>query len=72
MQPDVPFRRGFLVRRLSILPDATSRRHGANALVAAETAGGYRLDGVMPWVTAAPRADLFVTGVRTTEDGGHA
>ncbi len=41
----------------------TSRRHGAQALVARETApGAYRLDGVMPWVTAAERADVFVTG----------
>jgi alkylation response protein AidB-like acyl-CoA dehydrogenase len=41
----------------------TSRRHGAQALVARETApGAYRLDGVMPWVTAAERADVLVTG----------
>jgi alkylation response protein AidB-like acyl-CoA dehydrogenase len=41
----------------------TSRRHGAQALVATETeTGRLRLDGIMPWVTAAARADLFVTG----------
>ena len=40
----------------------TSRRHGARAMVATETADGFRLDGAMPWVTAADRADLFVTG----------
>jgi alkylation response protein AidB-like acyl-CoA dehydrogenase len=28
----------------------------------------YRLDGTMPWVTAAPRADLFVTGA-VMDDG---
>ena len=33
------------------------------ALVARETApGAYRLDGVMPWVTAAERADVLVAG----------
>ncbi|MDB5349979.1 MAG: acyl-CoA dehydrogenase [Planctomycetota bacterium] len=40
----------------------TSRRHGTRAMVATETESGYRLDGAMPWVTAAERADLFVTG----------
>ena len=40
----------------------TSRRHGAHALLAAPEGDGYRLDGAMPWVTAAPRADLFVAG----------
>jgi butyryl-CoA dehydrogenase len=47
----------------------TSRRHGARALAAAEAAdGGFVLDGVMPWVTAACRADLLVTGA-VFEDG---
>lgn len=40
----------------------TSRRHGPRAMVATEAPGGFRLDGAMPWVTAAERADLFVTG----------
>ena len=40
----------------------TSRRHGARAVVASESAAGLRLDGMIPWVTAAERADLFVTG----------
>jgi alkylation response protein AidB-like acyl-CoA dehydrogenase len=41
----------------------TSRRLGAQAIKVVELAPGrYRLDGTMPWVTAAPRADLFVTG----------
>jgi len=41
----------------------TSRRLGAKALVATETGPGrYRLDGGMPWVTAAERADVFITG----------
>lgn len=41
----------------------TSRRLGAKALVATETGSDrYRLDGGMPWVTAAERADVFITG----------
>ena len=52
--------RAFATVGLSQL--TTSRRHGAAALAAAEQGGGYRLDGVIPWVTAAPRADLVVTG----------
>jgi alkylation response protein AidB-like acyl-CoA dehydrogenase len=43
----------------------TSRRRGAAALVANKVAGGYQLDGAMPWVTGAQRADLFVTGAVT-------
>jgi len=47
----------------------TSRRLGAKALVATEVGPGrYRLDGSMPWVTAAERADVFVTGA-LLEDG---
>jgi alkylation response protein AidB-like acyl-CoA dehydrogenase len=47
----------------------TSRRRGARAL-AAEPApgGGYRLEGAMPWVTAASRADVFVVGA-VLDDG---
>jgi butyryl-CoA dehydrogenase len=41
----------------------TSRRLGASALVATEhEPGKFRLQGAMPWVTAAERADVFVTG----------
>jgi alkylation response protein AidB-like acyl-CoA dehydrogenase len=41
----------------------TSRRLGTQALIAEETEPGtYRLRGAMPWVTAAERADVFVTG----------
>jgi alkylation response protein AidB-like acyl-CoA dehydrogenase len=46
----------------------TSRRRGASALIAEKVAGGYQLSGAMPWVTAAERADLFVTGAVT--EGG--
>ena len=41
----------------------TSRRYGPQALTANELpGGGYRLDGRMPWVTSAGRADLLVAG----------
>ncbi len=47
----------------------TSRRRGPQALRATPSGTGYTLDGSMPWVTAAPRADLFVAGA-TLDDGG--
>jgi alkylation response protein AidB-like acyl-CoA dehydrogenase len=40
----------------------TSRQHGGPALLVVETAAGFLLDGVMPWVTGADHADHFVTG----------
>lgn len=41
----------------------TSRRHGQAAVTAEEAGdGGLTLNGIVPWVTAAPRADVFVTG----------
>jgi butyryl-CoA dehydrogenase len=47
----------------------TSRRLGAQAVRAEETGPAtFRLDGATPWVTAAPRADLFVTGA-ALDDG---
>ncbi len=47
----------------------TSRRLGSQALVAKETGPGlFQLDGAMPWVTAAERADVLVTGA-LLEDG---
>ncbi len=47
----------------------TSRRLGSQAIRVTEvTPGCYRLDGTMPWVTAAERADLFVTGA-AMDDG---
>ncbi|HWE39932.1 MAG TPA: acyl-CoA dehydrogenase family protein [Isosphaeraceae bacterium] len=46
----------------------TSRRRGPRALVAVEVPGGYRLDGLLPWVTAAPRATVFVAGA-ALDDG---
>jgi alkylation response protein AidB-like acyl-CoA dehydrogenase len=41
----------------------TSRRLGGQALTGSEVEPGkFRLRGAMPWVTAAERADVFVTG----------
>lgn len=40
----------------------TSRRLGTDPLVAVLDGRGYRLDGAMPWVTAAVMADVIVTG----------
>ncbi len=47
----------------------TSKRHGDQA-VRAEAVGPdrYRVDGIVPWVTAAPRADLLVVGA-AMDDG---
>ena len=47
----------------------TSRRHlDRPVLRATETESGFLLDGMSPWVTGAPHADLIVTGA-TMEDG---
>lgn len=47
----------------------TSKRRGTRAMAAqALPNGGYRLDGVMPWVTGAKRAAVFVTGA-VLDDG---
>jgi len=46
----------------------TSRRHGDHAVLAqAMGEGGFRIDGLIPWVTAASRADLIVAGAVTAE-----
>lgn len=59
--------RAFVTVGISQL--TTSRKHGTQAVRATlERDGGVRLDGVMPWVTAAPRADALVTG-GVLEDG---
>ncbi len=47
----------------------TSRRLGPQAIKVNEVArGSYRLDGTIPWVTAAQRAQVFVTGA-ALDDG---
>ncbi len=64
---DIGDARAFATVGISQL--TTSRRHGATALIASPSAeGGYRLDGVMPWVTGATRADVVVTGAVLSDD----
>ena len=46
----------------------TSRQHGGPALRAVEAKGGYRLEGNIPWVTGADRAQVVVIGA-TLPDG---
>lgn len=46
----------------------TSRQHVRPVLLAHLEDGGVRLNGAMPWVTGAPQADHFLTGV-VLEDG---
>jgi alkylation response protein AidB-like acyl-CoA dehydrogenase len=43
----------------------TSRQHRQPALMATETGGQFRLDGVIPWVTGAPQAHYIVIGAVT-------
>lgn len=55
--------RGRTIATVGISHLTTSRRLGARAIGIEEVGPGrYRLDGTMPWVTAATRADLVVTG----------
>jgi len=56
----------FLTVGLSQL--TTSRQHQGPALTAAARGEGYVLDGVIPWVTGAARADALVVGA-TLPDG---
>lgn len=46
----------------------TSRQHVRPVLTARLDGDGVRLDGTMPWVTGAPQADHFLTGV-VLDDG---
>ncbi len=47
----------------------TSKRHGDQAVRIEETGRGrYRVDGLIPWVTAATRADVVVAGA-SMDDG---
>ncbi|HBI46635.1 MAG TPA: acyl-CoA dehydrogenase [Planctomycetales bacterium] len=56
----------FLTVGLSQL--TTSRQHQAPSLAAAPRDGGYVLEGVIPWVTGAARADAVLVGA-TLDDG---
>jgi len=46
----------------------TSRQHlGRPVLLASRDSGGWRLDGVCPWVTGADASDTIVTGAATPD-----
>ncbi|NNE01097.1 MAG: acyl-CoA/acyl-ACP dehydrogenase [Pirellulaceae bacterium] len=47
----------------------TSGRHLSKPVLSAQRSGdGFRLDGMAPWVTGAPHADVYVVGA-TLDDG---
>ncbi len=55
--------RGDAMATVGISHLTTSRRLGSQAIRVVEIESGrYRLDGTMPWVTGATRADVVVTG----------
>ena len=59
--------RAFVTVGLSQL--TTSKRHGDQAVRAQKQPGGrWRIDGLVPWVTAAERAEVLVLGA-VTDDG---
>src|SRR5262249_40646188 len=63
-----PLARGERFATVGLAQLTTSRQHGKPALTAQPHGNGFFLDGVMPWVTGAARADHFVTGA-VLEDG---
>lgn len=64
-----PLGRGQVFTTVGISQLTTSRRHlAAPALAATADPGGWRLDGLCPWVTGADSCDTIVTGA-TTADG---
>ena len=63
-----PLARGERFATVGLSQLTTSRQHTRPALVARLEDGRLFLDGVMPWVTGAARADHFVTGA-ALDDG---
>lgn len=60
---------GKLYATVGISHLTTSRQHlGSPAVTAEQVDGGFRLNGTIPWVTAAVAADYIVTGA-TCDDG---
>jgi alkylation response protein AidB-like acyl-CoA dehydrogenase len=64
--PDLAKGKTFTTVGLSQL--TTSRQHSRPAMAARELGDAFVLEGFMPWVTGAIRADFFVTGA-LLEDG---
>jgi alkylation response protein AidB-like acyl-CoA dehydrogenase len=63
-----PLTRGDRFATVGLSQLTTSRQHTKPALVAREEGAALVLDGLMPWVTGAARADYFITGA-VLEDG---
>jgi len=61
--------RGERLATVGISQLTTSRQHTAPALTASRDAGGWRLDGLCPWVTGADSVDTIVTGAATADGG---
>jgi alkylation response protein AidB-like acyl-CoA dehydrogenase len=62
--------RGDSLTTVGISQLTTSRQHAAApALLATATDGGWRLDGVCPWVTGGDAVDTIVTGAATADGG---
>jgi alkylation response protein AidB-like acyl-CoA dehydrogenase len=60
--------RGELFTTVGLSQLTTSRQHIQPALVAtALKGGGYRLDGIIPWVTGADQANFLVAGAPAAE-----
>jgi alkylation response protein AidB-like acyl-CoA dehydrogenase len=60
--------RGELFTTVGLSQLTTSRQHQQPALVATPIeGGGYRLNGIVPWVTGADRADFVVVGAPVSE-----
>jgi alkylation response protein AidB-like acyl-CoA dehydrogenase len=61
---------GDLFTTVGISHLTTSRRHlGRPVLAAEETAAGFRLDGMSPWVTGGAAADVIVAAATLVENG---
>lgn len=60
--------RGEIFATVGLSQLTTSRQYGAPALAAKHAGTTWILNGVMPWVTGAARADYFLTGA-VLDDG---
>jgi alkylation response protein AidB-like acyl-CoA dehydrogenase len=61
---------GELFATVGISHLTTSRRHlGKPVLTATATSGGFRLDGMSPWVTGGGAADVLVIAAEVVENG---
>ncbi len=65
-----PLARGEMFTTVGISHLTTSRRHlGRPVLAAEQTARGFTLDGLSPWVTGGAAADVIVIGATLVENG---